>query len=195
MYEESHGIIDQMVGIYSAMQYEYFYQDKSVKIDADYIRKVAGSYYPGLSRLNKNLASADAEKKRKAIIDKAAARQSEIAEIASQKAFENELSKENPDAVPVETIIKNVNVLAGYLVDNMQFSDDDIIMAYNNIMKLKGDHSDEKILTHDVYTLLTEMSMGAPATTLISKPSHDKSQKTSNEIMKKVLEEHTYVPK
>lgn len=195
LYDESHGIIDQMVGIFSAMQYEYFYQDKSVRIDADYIRKVAGTYYPGLSRLNKNLASADAEKKRKAIVDKASARQSEIAEIASQKAFENELSKDNPDAVPVETIIKNVNVLAGFLADNMQFSDDDIIVAYNNIMKLKGDHSDEKILTHDVYTLLTEMSMGVPATTLVSKQKHARPQKTSNEAMKKALEEHTYVPK
>ena len=128
-------------------------------------------------------------------MDKASARQSEIAELASQKAFENELSKDNPDAVPVETIIKNVNVLAGFLADNMQFSDDDIIVAYNNIMKLKGDHSDEKILTHDVYTLLTEMSMGVPATTLISKQKHARPQKTSNEAMKKALEEHTYVPK
>ena len=195
LYEESYGIIDQMVGIFSAMQYEYFYQDKSVNIDADYIRKVAGSYYPGLSKLNKNLSATDAEMKRKAIMDKASARLSEVAEIASQKAFEKELSKDRPDAVPVEVIIKNVNVLAGYLTDNMQFSDDDIIMAYNNIMKLKGDHSDERLLTHDVYTLLTEMSMGGSATVLVSKKKTVRLQKTSNEVMKKALEEHTYVPK
>ena len=195
LYDESHGIIDQIVGIYSAMQYEYFYQDKSVEINADYIKKVAGSYYPGLSRLNKNLASVDAEKKRKAIIDKASARQSEIAEIVSQKAFEKELSKDSSDVVPIEAIIKNVNVLTGFLADNMQFSDDDIIAAYNNVMKIKTDHSDEKVLTHDVYTLLTEMTMGVPTTVLIPEKKPVKAQKTSSEVMKKALEDHIYVPK
>ena len=196
LYDESHGIIDQMVGIFSAMQYEYFYQDKSVTVDAEYIKKVAGSYYPGLYRLNKNLTSADAEKKRKAIIDKAVSRQAEVAEIASQKAFEKELEKENPDAVPVETIIKNVNVLTGYLADGQQYSDDDIIVAYNNIMKVKGDHSDEKVLTHDVYTLLTEMSLGAPTTVLLPKkePVAIKA-KNNKEVMKKAVEDHTYIPK
>jgi len=194
LYDESHGIIDQMVGIFSAMQYEYFYQDKNVTINADYIKKVAGSYYPGLSRLNKNLTSVDAEKKRKTIIDKAFSRQAEVAEIASQKAFEKELERENQD-VPVDTIIKNVNVLTGYLTDGKQFSDDDIIAAYNNVLKIKGDHSDEKVLTHDVYTLLTEMALGEPVTAFLSKKETAAIQsKPSKDIMKKALEEHIYIP-
>ena len=194
LYDESHGIIDQMVGIFSAMQYEYFYQDKNVTINADYIKKVASSYYPGLSRLNKNLTSVDAEKKRKAIIDKAFSRQAEVAEIASQKAFEKELERENQD-VPVDTIIKNVNVLTGYLTDGKQFSDDDIIAAYNNVLKIKGDHSNEKVLTHDVYSLLTEMALGNPVTALLpQKEPVLASTKTSKDMMKKAITDHTYIP-
>lgn len=194
LYDESHGIIDQMVGIFSAMQYEYFYQDKNVTINADYIKKVAGSYYPGLSRLNKNLASVDAEKKRKAIIDKAFSLQAEVAEIASQKAFEKEIEKENRD-IPVDTIIKNINVLTGYLADGKQFPDEDIITAYNNVLKIKGDHSDEKVLTHDVYSLLTEMALGNPVTTLLSKKETvPVSIKASKDVMKKALTDHTYIP-
>ncbi len=194
LYDESHGIIDQMVGIFSAMQYEYFYQDKNITINADYIKKVAGSYYPGLSRLNKNLAPADAEKKRKAIVDNALLRQAEVAEIASQKAFEKELEKENSD-ISVDTIIKNVNVLTGYLTDGKQFADEDIITAYNNVMKLKGDHSDEKLLTHDVYTLLTEMALGGPAIVLVQKKEETPIfEKTSKDVMKKTIIEHTYIP-
>ncbi len=196
LYDESHGIIDQMVGIFSAMQYEYFYQDKNVTIDSAYIKKIAASYYPGLSRLNKNLASADAEQKRKAIIDKAASRQSEIAEIASKKEFEKEIRNAHPDAIPLETIIKNVNVLAGFLINSKTFTEDDIVMAYNNIMKIKGDHTDEKTLTNDVYTLLTEMnSEDAIAKIMKQKSTVPVSRKTAKESMQKALDEHTYVPK
>lgn len=196
LYDESHGIIDQMVGIFSAMQYEYFYQDKNVTIDSAYIKKIASSYYPGLSRLNKNLASTDAEQKRKAIIDNAMSRQSEIAEIASQKAFEKEIENAHPDAIPLETIIKNVNVLTGFLADSKTFSEDDIVMAYNNVMKIKGDHTDEKVLTNDVYTLLTEMNSENAVATLVKQENVvPVSPKTSKEIMQKALSEHTYMPK
>lgn len=56
LYDATKGVIDQLISVYTAMHYEYLTRGgKHVKVDADFIRKVAQKYYPEMHSILKNL--------------------------------------------------------------------------------------------------------------------------------------------
>lgn len=64
LYDESKGIIDQLIGIYIFMQLDYLKSTKKPKVDSNYIKKTAEKHYPGLQRLLVDLDDPVSESKR-----------------------------------------------------------------------------------------------------------------------------------
>ena len=46
----THGIIDLIIGLYSALQHEALTTDRKTKINESFVRKVAKKYYPTLMK-------------------------------------------------------------------------------------------------------------------------------------------------
>ncbi len=64
LFDVSHGIIDQLIGIYIFMQIDYIVAKRKPKIDADYVKRTAEKHYPGMMRLVNRLEDPVAEKRR-----------------------------------------------------------------------------------------------------------------------------------
>ena len=63
LYDVTKGIVDQLIGIYSCMNYEYLdkKEDKRPVINEDYIRKIAKKYYPGMQKVLSDLDNIENE--------------------------------------------------------------------------------------------------------------------------------------
>lgn len=81
LYDVTKGIVDQLIGIYSCMNYDYLDRKKKPKVNGKYVYDVAHRYYPGMQEVLANLAAT--EKERKTLeIDK----ERKIAEIREKSA-------------------------------------------------------------------------------------------------------------
>ena len=55
----THGIIDLIIGLYSALQHEALTTDRKTKINESFVRKVAKKYYPNLMKTIDNIDAKD----------------------------------------------------------------------------------------------------------------------------------------
>ena len=131
LYDLSKGIIDQLVSIYSAAHIEYLSKSKKPVVNADFFRKVAKKYYPGMQDVLANLENItnaqiineirhDADSKMKSIIDD-----------EKQRASADKILSDVEERSWGVVTLSNVTALVRTLYE---FSDDQIQDAYKKVM-------------------------------------------------------------
>ena len=128
LYDLSNGIVDQLIGIYMCMHYEYFRKKTRPKITPDYIRSVANKYYPNIQQVLKETKNKEeelakikmnAKEKASSIIDKA--RQEE----AENKLLNNS-SKQVENRIQLTNIVSNITAM-------YDFKESEIEEAYKKV--------------------------------------------------------------
>lgn len=88
LYKYSHGIIDQLIGIYMYMNIDYVLASRKPEVNAKYIKATAERHYPGIMELLKDISN-PANEAMRAMLAKEANRQIiEIANAEKAKAAE-----------------------------------------------------------------------------------------------------------
>lgn len=104
LYEVTQGIVDQLIGVYSCMHYDYLDRKKKTEINGDYVKKVAKKYYPGLQNVLGELASSEKEEMLKQIRENA-------------ELHINEIIDKTKQDVEAETIIISNSVLSAEIIE------------------------------------------------------------------------------
>ena len=87
LYRNTHGIIDQLVGLCMYLNLDYISSKSRPTIDADYINKVAKRHYRGIQKLMDELDDPLNEKKRQKIIEEADRKLDNLLQEHKQTAF------------------------------------------------------------------------------------------------------------
>ncbi len=133
-FDVTHGIVDQLVGVYSCLNYDYLGKKKRPVVNGEYVRYIAEKYYPGMQEVLSGTEGAEErimsiktnkEAKIAALIDKA--RQSE----------EMNDAVENGDITAVRRMIRrhvNEKILPLY----PEYTKHMVETEFNKLMKTKG---------------------------------------------------------
>jgi len=89
LYACTHGIIDQLIGLYSFMNIDYLNAQEKPDVDADFVKKTANRHYPGILKLLDRIDSVEAEQERAELIKRANVELEQAVEAARQKEAEN----------------------------------------------------------------------------------------------------------
>jgi len=88
LYACTHGIIDQLIGLYSFMNIDYLNAQEKPDVDADFVKKTANRHYPGILKLLDRIDSVEAEQERAELIKRANVELEQAVEAARQKEAE-----------------------------------------------------------------------------------------------------------
>jgi hypothetical protein len=133
LYQVTKGIVDQLIGIYSCMHYDYLERKKRPAIDAQYVHDIAQRYYPGIQNVLADLESVESARKLMSIRNDAEVRVAAIIDNAQQeKEAEDLLHKQNAAGTKM-LMLKNVVANITALYD--EYSLTDIEKAFNMVMK------------------------------------------------------------
>jgi len=135
MYEVSYGIVDQLVGIYSFMHYDYLYRDKKPKIDGAYIRTIAKKYYPDLSKIIANIESDGAEEQLAALRKNAEEKAEAFLDEAKQRKEEESIISQSEEAASIDVHLSNVVANINNIYD--EYSGTKIEEAFEKVMRRK----------------------------------------------------------
>lgn len=138
LYENSKGIIDQLIGIYIFMQIDYINANKKPNVDAAYVNKVVERHYPGLRSLLERLNDPVAEEERIRLVREGQEKIDSLIEEEKQKMNSKEILEYMEDEKMKEWE-KNKNRLIQEMVDYMDgYSLGMITSAVTKEMNLKG---------------------------------------------------------
>ena len=155
LYDVTKGIVDQLVGVYSCMHYDYLDRKKKPIVDAEYIYKITSKYYAGIQEILANMESlSNTEKIRQmrenveqtiqATIDKAAQAESAKDILSSQNSIANQGVQ-----------VRNIAAIIKVLYDD--YTDAQIEEAFNKVMKRKSSQGKtEKAIAQDVVAILQQ---------------------------------------
>lgn len=132
-YSLSHGIVDQLVGLYSVAQFDYLERKKRPTVDAKYIHEIAEKYYPGIQNVLADLESTEAARKLMSIRQDAEVRIASIVDNAKQEKEAEDLLKNKDLITDKMLLLKNVVANITALYD--EFSLPEIEKAFNQVMK------------------------------------------------------------
>lgn len=88
LYACTHGIIDQLIGLYSYMNFDYLNAQGKPVVDAEFVWKTANRHYPGMLKLLDKVTTAEAEQARAELMKKANDELNQILEAARRKDAE-----------------------------------------------------------------------------------------------------------
>ena len=137
LYEATKGIVDQLIGIYSCMHYDYLERKKRPTIDAKYIYDIAQRYYPGIQLVLANLESVESARKLMSIRQDAEIRVASIIDKAQQEKEAENLLQGQDEAAQKMLLLKNVVANITALYD--EYSLTDIEKVFNLVMKKTKD--------------------------------------------------------
>lgn len=169
LYEVSKGIVDQLIGIYSCMHFDYLERKKRPTIDGNYVREIAQRYYPGIQNVLADLESVEAARKLMSIRQDAEVRVNAIIDSAKQEKEAEELLQQQNKSTSKMLMLKNIvaNITAIY----DEYSLPDIEKAFNTVVKQnKGELKSEREIGRLVVQKL-ERKKSSPKTTKTSKTS------------------------
>lgn len=149
LYDTTKGIVDQLIGIYSCMHYEYLTRKQKPTINADYVYKVAKKYYPGLQDILADMESLSNTAKIKTIRDNANKTiQDTVDKMQQEEAGQSIL--ENQHSITQDQLqLRNIAAIIRVMYDN--FTDSQIENAYNKIISRKSSaNKSEKELCRDI---------------------------------------------
>lgn len=136
LYDVTKGIVDQLIGVYSCMNYEYLDRKKKPTVDADYVKAIAKKYYPGMQSVLANLEFTENERKIMEIRENAELHMAELIDKAKQEqeakdiiACSDELNK---------SVVELKNVTANILALYDEYSERQIEEAFNKIISKKS---------------------------------------------------------
>lgn len=138
LYDVTKGVIDQLISIYTAMHYEYLSRDnKGVRIDADFIRKVAKKYYPEMQYILKNLENIQATNNRmlENIVPKIMDTKFQNTQMTTMV---DEFEEKEKDDVILKNVIKTINMIYDY-------EEEKIRQEYKKLMKKNSDLTEKEI--------------------------------------------------
>lgn len=133
LYSVSKGIVDQLIGIYSCMHYDYLERKKRPTIDAEYVYDIANRYYPGIQNVLADLESTEAARKLMDIRQDAEVRVASMIDSAKQEKEADDLINGQNEANKKMLLLKNVISNITALYDEYTISD--IETAFNFVMK------------------------------------------------------------
>ena len=179
LYSVSKGIVDQLIGIYSCMHYEYLERKKRPTIDAQYVKYIAQRYYPGIQLVLAELESVEAARKLMSIRQDAEVRVAAIIDSAQQeKEAENLLQNKNKTT---DNMLLLKNVVANITALYDEFSLLEIEKTFQLVMKqIKNEVKSEREISRLVIDKLTNRKQ----------PSKKKKQSIPNidtSVMKDVI--------
>lgn len=157
----THGIIDLITGLYSALQHEALITDRKTKINESFVRKVAKKYYPNLMKTIDNIDAKDICK------------QSDIEHERTISKIKNKPSDKN-------MLIKSAVAKITAVSDNFKVSS---IIDVSKELYETGNYSvtDEKQFTRDVMKVLSGKNIR----------SKKKPDRMSKDVMMQFLDNST----
>jgi len=159
LYDTTKGIVDQLIGIYSCMHYEYLTRKQKPVINADYVYKVAKKYYPGLQTILADMESLSNTAKIKKIRDDAnKAIQHTIDQVQQEEAGQSIITNQAIIAQN-QNQLRNVASIVRVLYDN--YTDTQIETAYAHVIKRKGSaDKTEKEICREVVAYIQKQEAG-----------------------------------
>lgn len=145
LYDVTKGIVDQLIGIYMAMCYDYLDRKTKPIINETYVYNIAQKYYPGMQEVLMHLESVDSTFNFIEIKRNAEERMMAIVDAARQEKEADSLISKQDEANCKVRLLKNVirNISAIY-----DYSTDEIERAFHTIVKNKDVFSkNEKEIT------------------------------------------------
>ena len=137
LYIDSQGIIDQLVGIYQMMQYDYIMSKKRPSVNAEYVHKVVDKHFAGLRGLLKDLNNLTAAKDRELLSEAAANRILE-----SKKEMENKEFQKDVDTALSSQELDQKKYMETLVVDALtaltSYKDPQIKSAFNVVYESLG---------------------------------------------------------
>ncbi|MDD6588206.1 MAG: hypothetical protein PUF29_06310 [Anaerobutyricum hallii] len=150
----THGIIDLIIGLYSALQHKALITDRKTKINESFVRKVAKKYYPNLMKTIDNIGTSDYDRTRLAEIEEASKLMKK--DISNQSEIEHErtISKIKNKPSDKDMLIKSAVAKITAVSDDFKVSS--IIDVFKELYET-GNYSvtDEKQFTRDVMKVLS----------------------------------------
>lgn len=154
----THGIIDLIIGLYSALQHEALITDRKTKIYESFVRKVAKKYYPNLMKTINNIGASDYDQTRLAEIEEANKLMKK--DISKQSDIEHErtISKIKNKPSDKDMLIKSAVAKITAVSDDFKVSS---IINVSKELYETGNYSatDEKQFTRDVMKVLSGKKM------------------------------------
>ena len=136
LYDETKGIVDQLIGIYSCMNYDYLDKKKRPNVNGDYVHAIAKTYYPGIQNILSALKIGSNESQLAEIRDNAELYVQELLDKVRQEQETERVLVSGQDsfseAIALKKVISNITALYD------EFSVTQIEDAYNKIMKRKS---------------------------------------------------------
>ncbi len=181
LYRNTHGIIDQLVGLCMYLNLDYISSKSRPTIDADYINKVAKRHYRGIQKLMDELDDPLNEKKRQKIIEEADRKLDNLLQEHKQTAFAEKImesAEADEKKIPLKrNIIHNIEmVVADYTSDRIAAAVDRVLIS--------TDETDEKVLTRVVMKLLTDSKKETPT----KKQKSKKKPLQTSDMVKFIIE-------
>ena len=176
LYRNTHGIIDQLVGLCMYLNLDYISSKSRPTIDADYINKVAKRHYRGIQKLMDELDDPLNEKKRQKIIEEADRKLDNLLQEHKQTAFAEKIM-ESAEADEKKILLKK-NIIHNIEMVVADYTSDRIAAAVDRVL-ISTDETDEKVLTRVVMKLLTDSEKETPTK---KKKSKKKPLQTSDMV-------------
>ena len=150
----THGIIDLIIGLYSALQHEALITDRKTKINESFVRKVAKKYYPNLMKTIDNIGASDYDRTRLAEIEEASKLMKKDISKQSEIEHERTISKIKNKPSDKDMLIKSAVAKITAVSDDFKVSS---IIDVSKELYETGNYSvtDEKQFTRDVMKVLS----------------------------------------
>lgn len=151
LYDNTHGIIDQLVSLYTCMHIEYLSKKRRPQINADFINRVAQKYYPQMKELLETIEDPQCEEKIHELLQQAHKNLEAMQDKAQQEIASKEIIASQAEALDTEFLEKNV--LRNIMNVSDDYSADSIHSAFIKVVS-KNNGMDEKNITKAVFSLL-----------------------------------------
>lgn len=178
LYDVTKGIVDQLIGIYTCMHYEYFRRKKKVSVTPEFIRGVANKYYPNMQKVLEHMnvdeqEGALAKIKMNAELKLAEMLDKEKQEQAEKKILDN-ANIHSRTQIQLSNVVSNISGL-------YDFTDEQIQNAFNKVMSRKGNEGkSEREISRLTLDILTK---AAPKARTPSKKSKEMSVRQMKDFL------------
>jgi hypothetical protein len=156
LYDNTKGIIDQLIGIYMFMQLDYIEKKKKPEINKAFIDEVAEKHYPGIRDILENI-DAESEEERRNIKKKAEEELSSIVDNQNQREFAALIEEKmgSMDVLDRKHLLKNV--IHNIQMVEKSYNIDTIQAVFEKVMNVKANiDKDEADITSKVWKKLKD---------------------------------------
>ena len=173
LYDVTKGIVDQLIGVYSCMNYEYLDKKTKPEINAEYVYTVAKKYYPGIQAVLADLEITENERKFVEIRECAAMKVNKMIDAAQQDAVMESAIKDSKSDAMISVQLQNVVANITNIYD--EYTTNQIEEAFYKVIKKKSSSDmTEKEITRAVIDKL--QSAKSKKSTMQNKPDIEHMQ-------------------